>query len=497
MNRKGILMILDGYGEGKENPYNAVKNANTPTLHALRKHSFSLLKTDSEAVGLFSGELGGSEVGHTTIGAGRVVPSTAKKIHDDIASHKFEKNAKLQRKINALERSNGNLHLIGLMSDKNIHSDIHHAFEIIRLFQHKAKNIFIHFITDGRDSGGEDSLKYLKSLNKVIKNIANTEIASVSGRFYAMDRENNLDRTTLAVRTMFNLDNVKSNLKSKDIEDYLKSEHSLGVSDEYIHPISIDTKADSSLKKDDLIFFFNFREDRLRQIVAETYKLNQNIITMSSVGGTKTTVLYQPKIVKNTLSEYLSKQGKRQIKISETTKYAHVTYFLNGGREDPFPLEDRVHIPTLKVDNFSKTPKMRAGDITKEVLKAIGNDYDAIIVNYSNPDMLGHTGNYEATVQALEYLDKCVKKVLTYAKQFGYFVLITADHGNSEMMRTESGEPHTAHTFNKVFCLAVEKNRDYNFKAEGGLKDVAPTFLDLLDLAPNKYFTGASLIVNS
>lgn len=497
MSRKGILMILDGYGEGKPNPYNAVINAITPTLHALRKNSYALLKTDSEAVGLFSGELGGSEVGHTTIGAGRIVPSTAKKIHDDILSGEFKKNAKLQKKIQNLEKNNGNLHLIGLMSDKNIHSDINHAFEIMRMFDKRAKNIFIHFISDGRDSGGEDSLKYLKSLNEAIKKTHNAEIASVCGRFYAMDRENNMDRTILSVRTMFKLDNEKSNFKSGDIENYLKSEHSLGISDEYIHPISIDTKADSRLKKDDLIFFFNFREDRLRQIVAETYKLNHNIITMSSVGGTRTTVLYQPKIVKNTLSEYLSKQGKRQIKISETTKYAHVTYFLNGGREEAFPLEDRVHIPTIKVDNFSKTPKMRAGEITKEVINAIDKDYDAIIVNYSNPDMLGHTGNYEATVEALEYLDKCVKKVINYAKKFGYFVLITADHGNSEMMRTQSGEPHTAHTFNKVFCLAVEKDREYKFKKEGGLKDVAPTFLDLLDLSPNKYFTGSSLIVKS
>lgn len=497
MIRKGILMILDGYGEGDDGPYNAVKNANTPTLHALKKHSYSLLKTDSEAVGLFSGELGGSEVGHTTIGAGRVIPSTAKKIHDDILSHKFEKNVKLQKKIDDLKISNGNLHLIGLMSDKNIHSDINHAFEIMRLFEHRAKNIFIHFITDGRDSGREDSLKYLNSLNKVIKKTTNAEIASVCGRFYAMDRENNLDRTTTAIRTMFNLTNTKSNLKSKDIDSYLKSEHSLGISDEYIHPISIDTKEDSRLKKGDLIFFFNFREDRLRQIVAETYKLNHNIITMSSVGGTKTTVLYQPKIVKNTLSEYLSKQGKRQIKISESTKYAHVTYFLNGGIEKPFLLEDRVHVPTIKVDNFSKTPKMRAGEITKEVLKAIDNDYDAIIVNYSNPDMLGHTGNYEATIDALEYLDKCVKKVLSYAEKSGYFILITADHGNCEMMRTESGEPHTAHTFNKVICLALEKDKEYKFKSKGELKDVAPTFLALLDLAPNRYFTGTSLIVKS
>ncbi len=495
MSRKGILMILDGYGEGKAGPYNAVKNANTPTLDELKKMSHSLLKTDSEAVGLFHNELGGSEVGHTTIGAGRVVLSTAKKIHDDILSGEFKKNSKLIKKIDNLTKSGGNLHLIGLMSDKNIHSDIYHAFEIMKLFNKKAKNIFIHFITDGRDSGGEDSLIYLNQMQKQMKKITNVEIASVMGRFYAMDRENNLDRTSLAVDTMFNLDNKKSNINATNIEKYLKDEHKNGVTDEYIHPVHIDTKADSHLKKNDLIFFFNFREDRLRQIVKKTYEINHNIITMSSVGGVKTTVLYQPKIVKNTLSEYLSKQGLKQIKISETTKYAHVTYFLNGGVETPFAREDRVHIPTIKVDNFYKTPKMKAEDITNEIIKAMDKNYDAIIVNFSNPDMLGHTGDYEATVKALEFLDKCIKKVIAHAKKSDYFILLTADHGNSECMRTESGEPHTAHTFNRVFCMAVEKDKNYKFKKYGELKDVAPTFLDLMQLKPNKSFTGKSLII--
>ena len=495
MSKKGILMILDGYGEGKSGTYNAVQNACTPTLDKIKEKNISLLKTDGESVGLFSGELGGSEVGHTTIGAGRIVLSTAKKIHDDINSGVFQKNIKLLKKIESLKKNNGNLHLIGLMSDKNIHSDINHAYEIIKLFNKKAKNIFIHFITDGRDSGGHESLKYLKEMKKHIMKTHNAEIATVMGRFYAMDRENNLDRTDLAIKTIFNLDNEKSNLTSEDIEDYLGKEHQLGISDEYIYPIHIDTKSDSSIKKNDLIFFFNFREDRLRQIVFETAKLNNNIITMSKVKTAKTTVLYNPQIIKNTLSEYLSKQGKTQIKISETTKYAHVTYFLNGGNETAFPHEDRVHIPTIKVDNFSKTPKMRANEITKEIINAIDKNYDAIIVNYSNSDMLGHTGDYTATVQALEYLDKCVKKVINYSLKSDYFVLITADHGNCELMRTDLGEPHTAHTFNRVFCSIIEKDKDYKLKKYGELKDVAPTFLDLMELKPNKSFTGHSLIL--
>lgn len=486
---KAILVILDGYGEGEAYAYNAVQNSNTPTLRNLKKLSYSLLKTDGESVGLFDGDLGGSEVGHTTIGAGRVVLSTAKKINNEIENGKFEKNKQFLKILSLLKKNNSNLHIFGLMSDKNIHSNINHAYKIINQAQNYAKNIFIHFVADGRDCGPTDSLKYLKDLKKNTKDVLNCEIASVAGRFYAMDRENYLDRTNLAFQKMF-LDST--GIKQKDVEKYLKLQHEMGHNDQYIYPTHVETKNDAKISSNDVVLFFNFREDRLRQIVKKCEDLNCTLVTMADVANTKSIVLYPSIIIKNTLSEYLSKNGKTQIKISETTKYAHVTYFLNGGKEQPFTNEDRVHVPTIKTDDYAKTPKMQAKKITYQVIKAIKRGYDAIIVNYSNPDMLGHTGDYEATVKALEFVDVCLKKVLNSANKNGYRVLITADHGNSEYMRTKQNTPHTAHTLNPVFCVVADG--ECIMKQKGSLKDVAPTFLQLLGMKNSKYFEGESLI---
>ena len=484
---KGILVILDGYGEGKPYEFNAVANAKTPTLNYLKKQSNSLLKTHGESVGLFEEEMGGSEVGHTTIGAGRIVNSTAKQIRDDIKCKKFSKNKVLTKMLEDLKKNDADLHLFGLMSDKNIHSDISHCVEIVKLAKDNAKNIYIHFITDGRDSGAYDSLKYLKYLENNIKSIKNSSILSVSGRFYAMDRENHEERTNEAFEACFTQNKTITN-----VEKYIKDQHAEGKNDQYIEPVAVKSETYQGVNKNDCVLFFNFREDRLRQIVKKCEELNCSLVTMSDVGGTKSKVMYPNKIVKNTLSEYLSENNLSQIKIGESTKYAHVTYFLNGGREERFNKEDRVHVPSYNVGDFSLTPQMKAKEITKEVKNAIKKDYDAIIVNYSNADMVGHTGNYEATVKSLEIVDKCLKKVIKCAKKNKYFVMITADHGNSEEMKTKNGEPQMAHTINPVFCVIA--NSGLNMKKEGGLKDVAPTFVELMGLKPNKYFEGQSLI---
>lgn len=485
---KGILLILDGYGEGKADKYNAVQNAKTPFLHSLKNNSYSLIKTDGEAVGLFEGEMGGSEVGHTTIGAGRVVLSTAKKISTQIKQHKFEKIKTFKTMLNNLKQNNADLHLFGLMSDKNIHSDINHMFRIIEISKDYAKNIFIHFITDGRDCGQFDSLKYLKQVQNVIKNTPNCSILSVSGRFYAMDRENYMERTNLAFNAMFKGEN-----EIASPEKYIRQQHKDGHNDQYVLPAHVKNKNFKQIQKNDYILFFNFREDRLRQIVRKCGELKCNLVSMADVANTKAVALYPSKFIEHTLSEYLSSLGLKQIKISETTKYAHVTYFLNGGQEKPFKNEDRVHVPTIETNDYALTPHMQAEEITKELLKAMKKNYDAIIVNYSNSDMLGHTGNYKATVEALECLDECVKKVVANAKKYGYFVLITADHGNSEQMRTESGQPHTSHTLNKVICTV--QNANVKMKKQGGLKDIAPTFIDLMEIEKYPYFKGKSLIV--
>ncbi|MBR1987924.1 MAG: 2,3-bisphosphoglycerate-independent phosphoglycerate mutase [Clostridia bacterium] len=489
MNSKAILLILDGYGDAKKSEFNAVTNARTPFLHSLKNLSHSLIKTDGESVGLFAGAMGGSEVGHTTIGAGRVIPSTAKKINDDIVSKEFFKNKKYLKIKDYLIKNKGDLHLVGLMSDKNIHSNINHAIEIVKDFANEIKHIYIHFITDGRDSGMHDSVKYFEQFKKLTKGIKNCEMASVMGRFFAMDREGNIDRTKQAINVMFG--SKKEQIDNP--EGYLTENVKLGISDEFIEPKRIKTECNYKLTKNDVIFFFNFREDRLRQICAEADKVSAKIVTMSDVSTVDSIVLYPNKEAKNTLSEYLSKKGKRQIKIAETTKYAHVTYFLNGGREEPFEREDRVLIESLKVKDFAKTPKMKAKEITKQTIKAIQNDYDAIIVNFSNPDMIGHTGNYKAVKKALEYLDKCVKNIVLTGKEKGYNLLITADHGNAEEMMNKDGSISTAHSLNRVMAVSISDNK-VEMKKFGELKDIAPTFLDLMGLKNSPYFEGVSLI---
>lgn len=487
--KKGVLIILDGYGEGKADKFNAVANANTPFLKSL-KTNISLLKTDSEAVGLFAGEMGGSEVGHLTIGAGRVVPATAKLIRDQILAHEFENNEALKQVENDVVTGKADVHLVGLMSDKNIHSNIEHCYELMRIFSGKAKHIYLHIITDGRDCGSADSLKYLRELRKHIASTQNCEIASVSGRAWAMDRENNLDRTELAVNAMFNCENC---ILDNEIEAYLADQHKHGATDEFVKPIHVKTKEDISLNKNDYVIFFNFREDRLRQIVKMVAEKHVKIATMANVATAKTKVFYPKQIVKNTLSEYLSKLNLRQVKISESTKYAHVTYFLNGEYEPPFKNEDRIHVPTAKVTHFNKTPHMQANKITQETIEAMKDGYDAVIVNFSNPDMIGHTGDYDAVVKSLEFLDKCVEKIVKFAQLKDYFVVITADHGNSEQMRYPNGEPHYAHTLNRVM-FAVVDSKPHKLKKKGELKDVAPTFLSLMGVEPNPSFEGESLV---
>ncbi len=487
---KGILIILDGYGEGKRYAYNAVTNANTPFLHGLRKKSYSLLKADSEAVGLLPHTLGGSEVGHGTIGAGRAIYSVPMQIAKDIASNKFGKNKAVATLKKELKKRKSNFHLVGLMSDKNVHSDINHAIAIINEVKDCVPNIFVHFITDGRDTEPNVCKKYLKLFKKQTKQVKNCQIASLGGRFYYMDREGNLDRTTIAFNAMFH---PNKPIEQNRVEGYIDQEYAANRFDEFILPVSVKTKPEVELTERDTVMFFNFREDRLRQLAKMVQDTNCHVVTMADVGGIDSLVLYKKEVTKNTLSEYLSNLKLKQIKISESTKYAHITYFLNGGREEPFKFEDRVHVPTIKTNDYAKTPKMRAKEITDEVIKAMDKNYDAILVNYSNPDMIGHTGNYEAVVKALEFLDKCVKKVVENAKQKGYFVCITADHGNADQMRYDNGLPHTSHSFNPVMFTVVA-DKEYKLKKSGGLKDVAPTFLELLGAPKNPAFEGESLI---
>lgn len=491
--KKGLLLILDGYGEAPKSEYNAVTNAYTPYLDYLREnYSYSILGTHGRNVGLPSDAMGGSEVGHTTIGAGRIIKTTTVKIDDEIEDGTFFKHQILIDGFNQLKKTGGALHIGGLFSDKQIHSDINHAFALIKMAKlHGVERVFFHAFSDGRDCAQDSSFEYLQKFNQAVNEIGIGEIATIGGRFYIMDREGNLERTNQALDAMQKLDYDYSTAY-----ECLKNSHDNGVTDEFVIPSRIKTNKQYSFNNKDLFVFYNFRADRMKQPVQALNDRNiMDIITFCDfVNGDRIKYIYNEEDISGTLSEYLSQLNLKQVKISESTKYAHVTYFLNGGKEQPFDGEDRIHIETEKTLDYAKTPKMRAGEIAKTTVKVLnGNMYDAVVVNFSNPDMIGHTGNYEATIEALEFLDKCVKDVVETAIKNDYFVILTADHGNAEEMRNKDGKVQTAHSLNPVICIVIDKQH-YDMVQCGGLKDIAPTFIHLMDLPKNTKFEGELLV---
>lgn len=491
--KKGLLLILDGYGEAPASEFNAVTNANTPYIDYLRAtYPSCLVYTDGRSVGLPAGAMGGSEVGHTTIGAGRIIKTTTVKIDDEIESGEFFEHQQFVNAFTKLKNNNGALHIAGLFSDKQIHSDLNHAFALIKMAKHyNIDRVFVHAFTDGRDCSTNSSFEYLNKFNQAVGQIGVGEIATIGGRFYAMDREGNYERTNQALDTMQKLD-----YDFGSAYECLKSSHDNSITDEFVVPSRIKTNKEYTFSNNDLFIFYNFRADRMKQPVKCLNDRNiMDIITFCDfVEGDRISYIYNDEDITGTLSEYISSLGLKQLKISESTKYAHVTYFLNGGRELAFDGEERIHIETEKTNNFALTPKMRAGEITQATVNALSNQkYDMIVVNYSNPDMIGHTGDYKATVKALEFLDKCVKQVIETALKNDYFVMLTADHGNAEEMRDKNGNIQTAHSLNPVICMAIDKT-GYDMVQYGGLKDIAPTFIHLMGLKPNPKFEGKVLV---
>lgn len=493
VNKKGILLILDGYGEGPGGEFNAVENADTPFLKRIKKEMPNcLLGTDSKYVGLPNNTMGGSEVGHMTIGGGKIKRSMQVKVDDDITSGEFFKQKVLVEKFEKLKKSGGALHLAGLWSDKQIHSNINHCFALLKMAKmYEIKRVFVHAITDGRDTAPQCAEKYFDEFFKVSKELDLGEIATIGGRFYAMDRENNLDRTSLAIDKI-----LQKNADLESAGECIKNSYANGKTDEFVVPKRIKTQNEyRGVEKDDLFVFFNTRGDRMKQPVKmASEKFACDIVTLCDfVKADNVNYVYDEDFLKNGLCEYLCKKGMKVLKISESTKYAHVTYFFNGGREEPFANEDRIHIVTEKTDDYALTPYMRAKEITDEVLKAVENGkYDLIVVNFSNPDMIGHTGNYDAVKKSLEFLDGCVEKIVDKAKERDNFVLMCADHGNAECMRDENDNPQTAHTLNPVKCVIIDKNSNITMH-NGGLQDIAPTVLKLMNVEKNPDFEGKSL----
>lgn len=493
--RKIALIVLDGFGVTKDYYGNAIKKAKMPYFKKLLKtYSNTTLKTHGEFVGLNKRQFGNSEVGHLNLGAGRVVVQNSMRISKAVESGEIYNNKKLLNLFNSLNRTGKVLHLFGLCSDGGVHADINHVFALVRMAKKcGVKDVYIHFISDGRDTKVDSGITFYNKLNNFLIKEKYGKIVSVEGRFYAMDREKNYDRTEqfLNVILKYSADNCYD-----DLQECFKVNYSKNISDEYIEP-SILKDEDYSLKSGDAILAFNFRSDRMKQIFELLIKnkiSNLNSFIEYDANFKEVNVIFEEESNKNCLSEVLSNHNLSQLRISETTKYAHVTYFFNLLIEQPFKNEERIIIPSDKVESFDEAPKMKAGEITDTVIKKTDEKlYDFILINYPNCDMVGHTGNFNATVTAIEFLDKCLEKLCENLKDKGYTILITADHGNADKMLNSDGTICTTHSTRNAPFIVIDKEK-FNLKNDGKLSNVSPTILKLYGIKPPKEFKEDSLI---
>ncbi len=499
MKNKVLLIILDGYGEGKDYKYNAVTRSNTPYIDSLReKYPTTILRAEGEFVGLPKEAMGGSEVGHFTIGAGRVVWQTQEDINRSIKSGALHKMKELKKAAANCKKKDSKLHLLGMISDEGVHSQIAHLFALLKFAKkEKLENVYIHAITDGRDVPERSAEKYIKMLNKEISRLGlqkTVKIATIVGRYYAMDRDTNLDRT----RKAYDLYTKGKGTLEKSPILAIKNEYKRGTNtDYYIKPILLEKNG--LIEKNDSVIFFNYRTDRAKQITRMfTSKLKPHFICFGPY-STKAPVLFPAQKVKNNLGEFLSNKKMKQLRIAETEKYAHVTFFFNSQVKEPYKGEKRIMIPSPKVPSYDKKPEMSAPGITKALLKELSSkkQYDFIALNFANGDLVGHSGNFKATVKALETLDKQLKQIIPKALEKNYTILVTADHGNADKMRYPNGEICPSHSLNPVpFIYISEKGKSVKLRSSNkiGLDTIAPTILETIGLKQPKAMTGKSLI---
>lgn len=485
------LIILDGFGESKYKKGNAIKLAGTPFLDKLKSHYPNiLLKASGNAVGLPWGQMGNSESGHLTMGAGRVVFQPLEIINNEIKSGKFFENKEINRAIQYAKDGGGALHLIGLVSDGGVHSHIDHLKALIDLAEeYGLEKVYIHCITDGRDSPKNSGAGFIKNIETFCRG-KTAKITSICGRVYAMDREQRYDRIMKAYDCIV-LGKAEHYCQSPFF--HLKTSYIKKVFDEFIEPIIVGEP--KTISSGDAVIFFNFRKDRMIELTEaitqksfnefpQKYLTHLYAVSMTDYSNKLTNVKPAYKIdnIKNTLAEVLAENGKRQFHIAETTKFAHVTYYFNGGKEEPFENETRKLIDTIDDTDFTKHPQMRAMEITEASMEAIASEkYDFVLINFSNGDMLGHTANIEATKIAVSYVDKCAYAVAMATLLAGGDCIITADHGNAEQLLDKNGHPCTTHTTNPVpFILVSDKK--YKLKEKGELSNIAPTILKLMNI---------------
>lgn len=504
MNKKVILMILDGWGNSPDPKISAIDNADTNFIDSLyKKYPFSNLRTDGLHVGLPDGQMGNSEVGHMNLGAGRIVYQDLAKINISIEQNKFKKEKVIAETFEFAKKYNKKIHFLGLISDGGVHSHINHLKALIDIAKDYNIESYIHGFTDGRDVDPKSGTRYISDLNEYIKN-SPVQIASVTGRYFAMDRDNRWERVKLAYDALVNAKGEKSSNLISSIEN----NYANGCTDEFIKPIiKVDSNNQplSRVKNDDVVIFFNFRTDRGRELTKvlsqkdnlefDMKKLNLHFVTMTNYDNTFSNikVIFNKSNLNNTLGEILEKSNKNQLRISETEKYPHVTFFFSGGRENIFRGESRILKNSPKVATYDLKPEMSAYEITDSLVKEINLEtHDFICLNFANGDMVGHTGSMKAAIKACEAVDKCVETVINSANKNNYTTILIADHGNCETMINPDGTPNTAHTTNPVPVILIDKDLK-NIKS-GILGDIAPTILKLMGIKKPKEMTQESLI---
>lgn len=499
--KKILTIVLDGFGYNEESTGNAIQEANPKNFNNLwNKYSHSLLWASEEPIGLLKGQFGNSEIGHMTIGAGRKLPQDIDRIHTFL-DNEIEENENYQNLIKKTKEKNASIHIMGLFSNGLVHADMQHFLKLYdHLVNNGIKNIYFHLITDGRDTKKTVAYQYIKILEEKLKERKIGKIATLCGRYYAMDRDNKLDRTKM----YYDLITKGKGAQVKTVEGALNTCYKKDVTDEFLPPIVL--KSEGVIKDGDTLIWMNYRTDRAKQILDSLVNKDYNNFPVVSYQDLevysfvpidkkiKNISFLQEEYVENPLGLYLSKLGLSQARIAETEKYAHVTYFFDGKYEGNIENCTKVLVPSLKVKTYDLDPRMSAVEVTKKTIACMQRDVDFILVNFANPDMVGHTGNNDATVKAIMTVDVCLGKLLEEAENNFYKVIVTADHGNADKMFDENNEPITTHTLAKVPFLIVDEN--VTLKEEGDLTNIAPTILDYMDIAkPKEMKDSESLLI--
>ena len=503
MSKKALLMILDGWGLGDQKKDDVIFNTPTPYWdYLMNTYPHSQLQASGENVGLPDGQMGNSEVGHLNIGAGRVVYQDLVKINRACADNSILKNSEIVAAFSYAKENGKNVHFMGLTSNGGVHSSLVHLFKLCDIAkEYNIDNTFIHCFMDGRDTDPKSGKGFIEELSAHCEKSAG-KIASIIGRYYAMDRDKRWER----VKEAYDLLVKGEGKKAADMVQAMQESYDEGVTDEFIKPI-VNANFDGTIKEGDVVIFFNYRNDRAKELTVVLTQQDMPEVGMRTIPGLQyycmtpydasfkgVHILFDKENVSNTLGEYLAAKGLNQLHIAETEKYAHVTFFFNGGRETPYDNEDRILVPSPKVATYDLKPEMSAYEVKDKLVAAINeNKYDFIVVNFANGDMVGHTGIYEAIEKAVVAVDACVKDVIEAAKAQDYEAIIIADHGNADHALNEDGTPNTAHSLNPVPCVYVTENKAAKVE-DGRLADVAPTILKIMGLEAPAEMNGNVLI---